>query len=276
MPDATTFVDNENLKTVCVEIKPKFGAVMKCDSVPVEHRHLKHVHSRYQLHQSLKMEQGVIQERSMYDPLDLFSGDGVRMERAIMALLDSPQNNLRVFIGGKRIPDVSAASTFDTVHGLLCGGDCKGRSLTSVCACLAHAMAKILLQERVLEDILALQTKCQVDVQEIEKRLNGLLMRMGNRTCLSDQGDLLDVLADYCISATAKDCSIMITMAPHQKIESRVQSAKPCENGVVDIGWQNTCLEYRVTVVDLDRKSLRKIKSHAKLDRDIIEANLIM
>jgi inositol-pentakisphosphate 2-kinase len=271
MPDATTFVDSDNIKTVCVEIKPKFGAVLKCDSVAVEHRHLKHVHSRYQLHQSLKMQQGVIQEKSMYDPLDLFSRDGVRMERAIMALLENPQNNLCLFIGGKRISDILESCSFDAAHRLLCRGDCEGGY-----ACLARTISKILLQEGILDDILALQTKCKYDVQEIERRLNGLLMA-GNGTeesLLSDHGAPLDVLADYCISATAKDCSIMITMAPRHRIESRIQGAKPCENGVVDIGSQDTCIEYRVTVVDLDRKSLGKIKSHAKLDRDIIEANL--
>ncbi len=48
--------------------------------------------------------QGAITGLSDYDPLDLFSMDPGRMRRAIAALLDSPQNNLRVFRDGRPLP----------------------------------------------------------------------------------------------------------------------------------------------------------------------------
>ena len=46
------------------------------------------------------------------------------------------------------------------------------------------------------------------------------------------------------------------------------QGMRPCELG--SLGG----ISYRVTVVDLDRKSLRKLEGHKRLDDEILRANL--
>lgn len=46
---------------------------------------------------SFQLEKGTINQISNYCPIDLFSGNRKRMRRAIKGLLNSPQNNLRVF-----------------------------------------------------------------------------------------------------------------------------------------------------------------------------------
>lgn len=51
----------------------------------------------------LKKQTGVIQDISSYCPLDLFSGDDVRMRRSLYNLLSSPQNNLQVFQDRKTV-----------------------------------------------------------------------------------------------------------------------------------------------------------------------------
>ncbi|KAK9806894.1 hypothetical protein WJX72_006624 [[Myrmecia] bisecta] len=57
--------------------------------------------SRYALHQQLKLAQGSISRASAYDPLDLFSGTPAHMTRALHALVEDPQNNLKLFCNGR-------------------------------------------------------------------------------------------------------------------------------------------------------------------------------
>lgn len=45
------------------------------------------------------MVQGKVEKRSAYNPLDLFSGDLLRMQQALRDLIACPQNNFRLFIG---------------------------------------------------------------------------------------------------------------------------------------------------------------------------------
>jgi len=84
------------------------------------------------------------------------------------------------------------------------------------------------------------------------------------------------MLADYCESATAKDCSVMITMSKDYSDAKQMpqKTAKPCSYGRISLPDGET-FRYRITVVDLDRKSLAKIKSHAELDRLIMDSNTI-
>merc|ERR1712223_2354679 len=53
----------------------------------------------YKLHVTKEVDR-----RSQYCPMDLFSGDSARMSRAIKALLDAPQNNLRLLVDGVPLP----------------------------------------------------------------------------------------------------------------------------------------------------------------------------
>ena len=99
----------------------------------------------------------------------------------------------------------------------------------------------------------------------------------------ADDSAALDLLADYCIATTAKDCSILVSMAlakskPVASLDSPdtaapgqmniKQGSRPCELG--SFGG----ISYRVTVVDLDRKSLRKLEGHKRLDDEILGANV--
>lgn len=79
-----------------VELKPKEG-VLPID--PAAHP-LRKKMSKYALKQLMKVREGTIAAVNDYDPMDLFSGDHNRMEKALRSLIINPQNNLRVFVNG--------------------------------------------------------------------------------------------------------------------------------------------------------------------------------
>ena len=304
MVDGTLLAGLSGEGVVCIEMKPKFGGVVRCDTVPGRYRLLKRSVSRYQLHQSLKLEQGLIGRRSAYDPLDLFSNDPNRMRKALEALMDSPQNNLAVFLRGIRVPCEETAGGLDQACELLGLVDH---------AHLAVVLQGVLAWEGVLNDILRMQTVCEHDVQAVDALLREMVgadprraETPGSRGAADDDdndddddgGNLgafldmmtsaddsaaLDLLADYCIATTAKDCSILVSMAlakskPVAFLDSpdtaapgqmdMKQGSRPCELG--SFGG----ISYRVTVVDLDRKSLRKLEGHKRLDDEILGANV--
>ncbi|XP_024946722.1 uncharacterized protein LOC107273612 isoform X2 [Cephus cinctus] len=78
--------------TFCVEIKPKQGFLhdQECQFKKCP----------YCLTQYYKLKNGTVSQRSRYCPLDLFSGDNDRMQNALRGLLESPQNNLKIFKDG--------------------------------------------------------------------------------------------------------------------------------------------------------------------------------
>ncbi|KAL3945889.1 MAG: hypothetical protein SGBAC_000040 [Bacillariaceae sp.] len=89
-----------------VELKPKAGYLAFSPLVQPNHR-IKYQHSRYVLKQKLcQLEQQGIRsgwssgqvQQSHFDPLDLYSGNPKRLEKAIQELFRCPQNNLRISI----------------------------------------------------------------------------------------------------------------------------------------------------------------------------------
>lgn len=80
-----------------VELKPKWGLE------GTESRSC-----RFCRHQRLQSERP-----SQYCPADLFSSDKRRIERAVLALIETPCNNLRVFLDGKPCSADAMAEVFD-------------------------------------------------------------------------------------------------------------------------------------------------------------------
>lgn len=81
---------------ISTEIKPKQGFLPDLESLPSELAIKANV-SRFCLKQYHKQRRGSVRGLSSYCPLDLFSGCERRMTIAIESLLDTPQNNFRLF-----------------------------------------------------------------------------------------------------------------------------------------------------------------------------------
>jgi inositol-pentakisphosphate 2-kinase len=105
--------------TICIEIKAKQGYMLEDDdSLFVKKCRYCYFQVRKQMFsrndsrsyfvqllfsQYLKLENDRIDSVSNYCPIDLFSGNAERMNRAIKGLLDNPQNNLKMFHDGKMV-----------------------------------------------------------------------------------------------------------------------------------------------------------------------------
>ena len=85
------------------EIKPKAGYLAFSPLIDPRHR-LKCEQTRFSIQQQL-LTRGIVQkgwtsvvtQPSAYNPLDLFSCDETRVKTALEALLDNPQNNLKIW-----------------------------------------------------------------------------------------------------------------------------------------------------------------------------------
>ncbi|XP_034251467.1 inositol-pentakisphosphate 2-kinase [Thrips palmi] len=84
-------------KSFCIELKPKQGVF------PLSERQFRNC--LFCRKQQLKMKEGLVCQKSLYCPLDLFSGSWERMKNALVSLLCSPQNNLRIFHDGCLVYD---------------------------------------------------------------------------------------------------------------------------------------------------------------------------
>lgn len=90
-----TFLSPKCDTNYCIEIKPKEG-FLSSGLKPLSKCY-------YCLKQYLKLELGLIKEKSSYCPLDLFSGNKERMKLALMNLINNPQNNIKLFENGQVI-----------------------------------------------------------------------------------------------------------------------------------------------------------------------------
>jgi hypothetical protein len=168
---------------VTVEIKPKAG--YRTFS-PLVHpaRRCKYRMSRYSLHQQLYASGNLSKDwmnssgdllnplaatqsfkRSQYNPWNLFSGERTWIYAALLSLWRVPQNNFRLWVGGKLVVgndvSTSAISTFDQICSLCQINGCLCRRLNQFR--IINILACIFDNEEVLRKVLDLQKLDYVD-----------------------------------------------------------------------------------------------------------------
>jgi len=237
--------DNDSFVSLCVEIKPKSGIVP--EESPCRFCTQKAVKPFYPV--------------SEYCPMDLYSKNSVQIERAIRALVDSPQNNLRVFLNG--IPIYTQEHKFIgcTINGSEHLRECLRIALVNTLlsrninqdTChissitendLITAITHALTNDPILERLLTIQyegkkhggiTRANEMFQSLTNSQSILL------PCFSLPTDIKAILR----AATANDCSLMITFKVIQvRDEVRISHSISSYNSI--------------SVIDLDSKSLEK------------------
>ncbi|KAG1804277.1 inositol-pentakisphosphate 2-kinase [Suillus variegatus] len=263
---------------IAMEIKPKWGFL------PTEYHlspgtvALKTGTCRFCMHTSFRMEQGAV--GTTYCPLDLFSSDDTRVRKALGALWagwyesNGSLNNLRFFVQGRMTKPDDDHSVQLLAHFFTADGSTDVQNLRQS---FTSVLAQALLDSPVLSLLSNLQRTLDVlDVEGLSKLYtqtlpdlpyNGLESSVPdpsmdewkdfvkiyrsdyhswNHTVPSPR-HLRHYLMAYLLSATFKDCSIII-------------SPKSTQVGSFD-----------VTIIDMDIKSMDRLGKWERLDRKIVE-----
>lgn len=275
-----------------VELKPKQGYRLLRNCV---HQSL----CNFCMKQWYKLESNKIEERSHYCPFDLYSGDPDNMSRAIDALIQSPQNNLRVFRNGDlmhgedRVTDqcLEFLTDFFDGEGKLSFNAVLIRALLSENKNKCHNSQKSreshtcdkdkshLPKNCILRAVLNLQRKTSITDSEALDILNDLLGTVDDITEIqrlitkpnkevvksSAYSDKLRLLRNYMLAVTAKDLSIILTV--------REAKAGVDVNMIGDyLRVRNKIFCYSWSIVDLDPKQLTRISKYVSQKQMWLEA----
>lgn len=163
----TMFGAPSKTPVVCVEIKPKWGALPTAETIHPDNA-IKHQTSRFRLQQALKLAQAKIDRVSQYDPIDMFSEEPNRVVASTVALLREPQNNLQLFRDGcpAHFSGLKSESGAEQLAKILSGW-CESASTMDQAAVLAAAIQAVLHDSGVLGGILELQKLDQYDIEGV-------------------------------------------------------------------------------------------------------------
>eukprot|EP00397_Hematodinium_sp_SG-2012_P031575 GEMP01033538.1.p1 GENE.GEMP01033538.1~~GEMP01033538.1.p1 ORF type:complete len:406 (+),score=86.63 GEMP01033538.1:67-1284(+) len=261
---------------VSFEIKPKCGLVER-EQFP----------SRYQMLQRIKLKRCDITRISRYDPVDLFSGKKRRVSKALHALVENPQNNLKVFINGeaaapkegfKLVPFdelselVMSSNVFRQIASAQCwaGGSCAGT---------AHKLLEELQRRK---KILSVNTdeligaiipntgdesamrRSERDGEKLVKQ-NKRHLRNSGSSAQEMERNTENYLRRFLLGRTAMDCSVVMTF-----LKSESDADADTLRKARFVKRQNYWV--RVSVVDTELKPISRIPLYAtQLDEYVAE-----
>ncbi|XP_010539888.1 PREDICTED: inositol-pentakisphosphate 2-kinase isoform X2 [Tarenaya hassleriana] len=285
MDDHTLFTCGSIKDETCisVEIKPKCG-FLPDSSYITEENAIKKTRTRFEMHQVLKRQGNEISEISQYDPLDLFSGTKDRIHKAIRALSGTPQNNFRVFLNGSLVfgnfdggigkTTVKVEHAFELLlKGIISAGD-------GLCADnFIQLVTDTIYTSGVLDQLLGAQKLDKFDIEGVIHAYYDItgqactVCRGSDESKISSQyssmhsvplDESLNIVKNYLIAATAKDCSLMISFRPTDA--EHLGSS----HSTLYLESTNQAFDYKVHFIDLDLKPLKKIEDYYELDKKIV------
>lgn len=278
-----------NSQILAVELKPKLGYI------PYDSKQARICN--FCLKQFYKVSSGQVKRPSQYCPLDLFSGDRSRMMTAVAGMLDSPQNNIRIFRNGQIMHDESSVSNKicrSFLSNFLGGVDFLPSLLTTALTHDNGSQRESIAQEKltvsytnddkqtcctkstlspccVLGSILKLQKRSQISDETAEDTLEELLANGWDLStlqtlvsCAGSSGEPQGValLRDYLLAVTAKDLSIILTVIESTFNQKQINTIK--------LGAKYFAFKW--SVVDLDPKNLNSIPKYVEQKKHWMEA----
>ncbi|KAI8817001.1 inositol-pentakisphosphate 2-kinase [Fimicolochytrium jonesii] len=270
-------------EAITVEIKPKWGFLPTSPNInPVK------LHTcRYCMHQHYKQHI----PPSEFCPLDLYSGDQRRVAKAVDALVRCPQNNLRVFVGGECV-GVDSATAKAAVEALMRASH--STDMTPA-AFLTTLLTPIITSQPLFPRLATHQAGLDsLDIEGIITVYNALPTELKemNPTLGEWEGVVAGYLGhdvgavegveesrqrvyEYLLSATLKDCSVMITVWVEENTEDDGHTAPSKENeGTISVptsSSQPRTIRYTLGLVDIDPKNITKVPEHYAKDQEIVK-----
>ncbi|KAI8817289.1 inositol-pentakisphosphate 2-kinase [Fimicolochytrium jonesii] len=267
---------------ITVEIKPKWGFLPTSPNITPVKLHT----CRYCMHQHYKQHTPL----SEFCPLDLYSGDHRRVAKAVDALVMCPQNNLRVFVRGDCV-GVNSATAKAAVEALMRASHSTD---TTPATFLTTLLTPIITSQPLFPRLATHQAGLDsLDIEGIIMVYNALPMEL--KTTNPTLGEWEGVVArylgndvgavegveeskqrvyEYLLSATLKDCSVMITVWVDENAEDNGHSAPSKENeGTISVptSLQPTIIRYTLGLVDIDPKNITKVPEHYAKDQEIVK-----
>lgn len=268
---------------ISVEIKPKCGYLPSSVYIK-EQNAVKRSVPRFRMHQYLKLNQGEVPQVSEYNPLDLFSGCIERIKKAVQTLFSTPQNNFRIFSNGSLVfggsgggEDKCNFMAGEAVENLLEG--VIGADHGSRFPIFLQLLAETILKSGVLNRLLEVQMLDSLDIEGVIHAYYDVLSQPCKVCSDLDRCELsqrystlhsisfeesLKIVRDYLISATAKDCSLMISF--------RLKKSGDDQSSYSSVNLESTkqSFEYKAYFIDLDMKPLKKMTYYYELDQKIV------
>jgi inositol-pentakisphosphate 2-kinase len=171
---STTVAGSHPQSMLSLEIKPKAGYTAVSPLVPPS-RIRKFATSRFALLQTLYVEGKIVKDwmnetvsqATAYNPLDLFSQDSDRIRTALEHLVVCPQNNFKLWMGGRLILGTSLGSSSDWsgVRDVLCRNCSSDVSAAECQTLLLNIVTAILVEESFLAQLGELQ---KVDIMDAD------------------------------------------------------------------------------------------------------------
>ncbi|GAA5953915.1 hypothetical protein JCM3765_000690 [Sporobolomyces pararoseus] len=262
------------------EIKPKWGFLPTSNLLSHSTSSIKTRYCRFCMHRYYRT-QTVEDHDAGFCPLDLYSGDESRIRRAVDSLFslwedsNGESNNFRIFVDGQRVEPADPStidSALDLLHQL--SSRSTGSSLRSL---VADLLMPALLKSPLLPTLSHLQSS--LDPLDVEGLASSISSELGieiseptaDLTSLGSQPDLeewktflsnyqnsppspssqLDLrhqILSYLLSATFKDCSIIVSFKRTSETNE---------------------LESTLKAIDLDPKPIKKLGKWFELDQAI-------
>ena len=294
---------------ICIELKPKSSLGPHSTKHPKRYdgMAMKQRTCRYCMHQEWKVHNGKIPKRrdseKYYCPMDLFSKDKERMQKAVLALMDNPQNNFKVFRpdGQEITPEIMASTKPSPQLTPISFKELTGMEQEN----LVEVLVEVLRESHVLDDLHRAHELDELDIErmwalheliqstsnckELSKAKEGLITSSSlqghadAKTLLSaidctDESNWLVIrnryqqaLEKFLLATTMKDCSILLTI---RRELSSPQTREKSQGEWSEMEYRIRCngCAYRVliSIIDLDIKSESNLSKYYKLDQDIV------